>query len=235
MAALGINAGYLIMQILGIIILMILLINFAYNPILKILDERKSKIATGLENARQASVARDNAEMEAKNIIDEARAEAAKLRSEAMSAAEDTRKSVIVEANNEAATIRTRANEEAETRLNQALGSMRGQIAAISMAAANKVVGETIDEKRQRNIINDFFAKVPASVSSLQGSHAQVTSALPLTDAEAKAARSAIKAKNIVFKVNPDILGGLIVKIDDQIVDNSVIGQMGSMREAISG
>ena len=235
MAALGINLGYLIMQILGIIILMTLLINFAYNPILNILDERKSKIAKGLEDARQASIARDNAEMEAKRIIDEARSEAAKIRSEAVGSAEDTRKSVIVEANNEAATIRTRADEEAESRRNQALGDMRGQIAAISMAAANKIVGETMDEKRQRHIINDFFAKVPASVSSLSGTRAQVTSALPLTDAEEKAARGAIKAKNIDFKVNPDILGGLIVKVDDQIVDNSVAGQMSGMRESIAG
>lgn len=235
MEAIGINIGYLVMQIFGILILYTLLRQYLFGPIMNNLEKRKATIAKGLEDSRQASLALGNAESEAKRILDEARAEAAKIRSEAVARAEESRKAVITEANDEAMQIRTRANDEAEVSRNQALGDMRDKIAAISMAAANKIVGESMDETRQRSIINDFFAKVPPSVSTLTGSRAQITSALPLTDAEVKAATKALNVENIDFKVNPDILGGLIVKVDDQIVDNSVAGQMSGIRDILAG
>ena len=48
MEALGINIGYLIMQILGIFVLLMLLKGLAFGPILRVLDERKARIAQGL-------------------------------------------------------------------------------------------------------------------------------------------------------------------------------------------
>ncbi len=233
MEALGINLGYILMQLALFTILMLVLRNYLYNPILNAMESRKERIAKGLEDARQAAIARDNAEAEAKKILDDARSEAAKLRSDAVSGAEDSSKEIETAARNEARDILARANEEAEERRNSALADMRSQIASISIAAAQKLVGESLDEKRQHALIGDFFSKVPAGVSDLSGDSAEITSALPLTDAEKKSAAKAIKADEISYKVDPNILGGLIVKIGDQVVDSSVAGQMNGMREAL--
>ena len=70
MEALGINLGFILMQILLFIILMMVLRNYAYDPIINLLEERKAKIAKGLEDARQAAIARENADAEAKKILD---------------------------------------------------------------------------------------------------------------------------------------------------------------------
>lgn len=234
MAALGINPGYLLMQIFGILALLALLNRFAYGPILNILEERKARIAKGLEDARQAAVARDNAEAEAKNIIDAARAEAAKIRSDAVASAEESTKSIETNAREEARSILAKANTDAEGRRDAALADMRPQIAAIAIAAAQKVVGESLDEGRQRALINDFFSKIPAGVSTLSADEAVVTSALPLSDAEKAEAAKSIQASSISYKVDPNILGGVIVKVGDQVVDNSVAGQMSGMREALN-
>ena len=83
MEGLGINLGYLIMQIFLLIILVLLMKQFAYGPITRMLAERQARIAKGLEDARQAAIARDNADAEAKTVLDEARAEAAQIRSDA--------------------------------------------------------------------------------------------------------------------------------------------------------
>jgi len=233
MEALGINIGYLIMQILGITVLLLLLKGLAFGPILRVLDERKARIAKGLEDARQASIARDNADAEAKKILDAARAEAAKIRSDAAVQAEETASGIVARANADAKSVAAAAREDAEAERNRILADLRGQVAAIAIAAANKIVGESLDDTRQRALIADFFAKVPAGVSSMSGDKAVVTSALPLTEEEKKSAKAALRVADVTFNVNPAILGGLIVRVGDQVVDDSVAGQMSALRDSL--
>jgi F-type H+-transporting ATPase subunit b len=233
MAALGINIGYLIMQILGITILILLMKGLVYGPMIKTLEERKARIAKGLEDARQAAIARDNAEAESEKFKEAARAEANKIRQEASTTAEDTAKGIVAKANDDAKAIIANARVEAEGERNRILAELRNQVAAVSMAAANKLVGEAMDENRQRALLADFFAKVPDSVSSLSGTTAQVVSALPLTDDEQEQVKKSIKADSVEFKVDPSILGGLIVRVDDQVVDQSVASQMSALGESL--
>ncbi|MEM9773195.1 MAG: F0F1 ATP synthase subunit B [Chloroflexota bacterium] len=232
MAALGINIGYLIMQIAGIIILMSILNQFAYKPILNVLEQRKERIAKGLEDARQAAQARDNADSEARKILEEARAEAASIRSEAASAAEDSAKKIVADAGEEARKIKETAAADGEKERDRVLADLRSQVAAISMAAANRLVGEALDEKKQRSLISDFFSKVPDGITA-SGGVASITSALPLTDDELKQVKSSLKADSVEVSVDPDILGGLIVRVGDQIVDNSVASQMSGLASSL--
>jgi F-type H+-transporting ATPase subunit b len=233
MEALGINLGYLLTQILGITALLLILTAFVYKPMLRVLDERKARIAKGLEDARQASIARENADMEAKRILDEARAEAANARREAVVAAENAAKDVEVKAREDARAIIANAQAEATEERNRILADLRGQVAAISIAAANKLVGESLDEKRQHQLISDFFSRVPAQVSELQGDMAEVTSALPLTEVEKQAALKMLGARNVQFKVDPSILGGLVVRVGDRVVDDSVANRMNALQESL--
>lgn len=232
MEALGINIGYLVMQIAGIIVLVSLLNHFAYKPILNTLDQRKERIAKGIEDARQAAEARDSADAEARKILENARAEAARLRSEAATAAEDSAKKIVADAGEEARRIKEVAAADGEQERNRVLADLRSQVAAISMAAANRLVGETLDEKKQRSLISDFFSKVPEGVSAAGGT-ATVTSALPLTDDELAQVKSSLGADNVEVNVNPNILGGLIVRVGDQVVDSSVATQMSAMSNSM--
>lgn len=233
MEALGINVGYLIIQILSFVILMLALKGWLYTPILNVLEERKARIAKGLEDARQAAIARDNADAEAKKILDAARAEAATVRQEAAVQAEETAKGIVTKAEQEAKAIVANGRTDAEEERNRILAELRDQVAAIAIAAANKLVGEALDEDRQRSLIADFFSKVPADMAGVGGAAAEVTSALPLTDSEQANVKSMLKTDSVEFKVDPGILGGLIVRAGDQVVDNSVAGQMSALRDSV--
>lgn len=234
MEALGINLGYLLTQILGISALILLLTAFLYKPLLRVLDERKARIAKGLEDARQAAIARENADAEAKRILDEARMEASNIRREAVVAAEQAGKDVEHKAREDAKAIIANAQNDALEERNRILSELRGQVAAISIAAANKLVGESLDEKRQHELIGDFFSKVPAEVTSLKGEAAEITSALPLTDTEKDKAKKMLGAKDVDFKVDPSILGGLVVRVGDRIVDDSVANRMSALQESLN-
>ena len=233
MEGLGINLGFLLMQVFLIVILVLLMKQFAYGPIIRMLDERQARIAKGLEDARQAAIARDNADAEAKTVLDEARAEAAQIRSDATVQAEETAEGITSRANEQAKDIIAAAQDDAVEERNRILADLRGQVAGIAIAAANKLVGESLDEKRQRDIIAEFFSKVPADVAALSGESAVVTSALPLTDKEQSSIKKTLKVEDVSFKVDPGILGGIVIRVGDQVVDDSVASQMAGLSESL--
>ena len=244
MEALGLNLGYLIVQILNFIIIFLILSAFAYKPLLNLLNERRKRIAQGLEDAKIAAEARENAEQEAAEIIAKAQADAAERMRESTERAVAAEKEIIAEAEKESAKIQQDAVSEANQERERILAEVRGQIAALSMSAAQRLIGEALDEKRQRALIEEFFSGVKSGkVIVLEdfeatGASAEITSAVPLTDQEKDTIRKDIISKagsqTVSFRVDPAILGGLVVKIGDKVLDGSVSGKMENMRQSLS-
>lgn len=243
MEKLGINLGFLLFQIFNFAVLAVLLGMWAYKPIVNALENRKKKIAQGLEDARLAAEARANAEKEAAGILAEANARASQILAEANARAEAVAKEVRAAAEAEAAKARTAALAEVEAERNRILGELRGQVAALAIAAAQKLLGEALDEKRQHALLQEFFSglqkgKVAVLESAdFTGSAAEVTSALPLTADEQAAVKKNILdrvgAQAVSFRVDPSILGGLIVRVGDKVLDGSVAGRLEGLRQTL--
>jgi len=238
MEALGINLGLLIVQLIAFAIVFLTLNAWVYKPMLDMMESRKTKIAQGLEDARVAAEARANAEKEAAKVLAEAQAEAGKVVREATERAASAGKDVKAAAEAEAAKAREAAMGEAELERNRILGDLRGQVAALAIAAANKLVGEALDEKKQHALINEFFSgvnagKVVVLEGEMKGDSAQVTSALPLTSQEQDTVKKSVSAKEVSFKVDPSILGGLVIKVGDKVLDGSVAGKLEGLRQTL--
>ena len=217
---LGINAGFLIAQIINFLVIFGSLTFFLWRPLVNMLDQRSQKIQKGLEDAAVAANARKNAEAEAERIVAAAKADISKQIEEGRARGEDVRKQVEAEARTEADRIRNEARTAAAAERDQQLAALRGQVAAISIAAAQRLIGANLDEKRQQALLNDFFAKVPADAKGLAG-QVEVVSAMPLSAEEQAKVKSEIGAE-ASFSVDPSILGGLIVRSGDRVVDGSV-------------
>jgi len=240
MDKLGINLGFLLFQIFNFSVLAILLYAFAYKPIVKMLETRKQKIAQTNEDARVAADARANAEKEAAIVLADAQAEAGKIVREATDRATVAAKDVKSAAEAEAAKARESALAEVEGERNRILGDLRGQVAALSIAAAQKLIGASLDEKRQHALLGEFFSGVKSGKvivldeADFKGESAEVTSALPLTtDEEAilkKDLLAKVGAQAIAFRVDPSILSGLVIKVGDKVMDGSVAGQLEGLR-----
>jgi F-type H+-transporting ATPase subunit b len=244
MDKLGINLGFLLFQIFNFLILMILMYAFAYKPIVRMLENRRQKIAQGNEDARIAGEARANAEQEAARIVAEAQAKAAQTIREATERAEVAAKDVHAAAEAEAAKARDAAISEVGEERNRILGDIRGQVAALAIAAAQKLVGEALDEKRQHALINEFFSGVRSGKvvvmegSEIGGAAAEVTSALPLTTAEQETVKKDVLARmgkqaTVAFRVDPSILGGLVIRVGDKVLDGSVVAQLEGLRQSL--
>lgn len=242
MDKLGINLGFLIFQILNFSVLAVLLYAWAYGPILKMLEDRKNKIAQGLEDARIAAEARANAEKEAARIIAEAQGEAARRVGEASQRAEQAAAAVRAASEEEKARILKAAAEDAELERNRILGDLRPQAAALALAAAQQVIGGVLrkEESYARSLVDEFFSGIKADrVTMLEGmagggAAAEVTSALPLTEKEQSTVKKDLGAvSSISFRVDPDILGGLIIRVGDRIIDGSARGRLEGLRQAV--
>ena len=243
MEALGVNLGFFLFQVFNFVILVVLLYAWAYKPIINMLENRKRKIAQGLEDAQVAAEARSNAEKEAGKIISQAQAEAQQKVREATERAEAAAREVMAQAEADIARLRESALADAAQERDRILADVRGQIAALAMAAAQKLVGEALDEKRQHSLIEEFFSGVKAGkvvvleeAGDLSGPAAEVTSALPLTDDEKERVKQEVLTRlgggaMVSFRVDPSILGGLIVRVGDRLLDGSVSGQLEQLRQ----
>lgn len=245
MEKLGINLGFFIFQVLNVSVLMVLLRAFAYEPVLKMLADRKHKIAQGLEDARVAAEARANAEKEAAKIVSEAQSKAAGIVKEATERAEKVGGELKAAAEVELAKQREAAQVEAQVERERILGDLRGQVAALSIAAAQKLIGATLDEQRQHSLINEFFSGVKAGKvvvlegAVISGSSADVTSAVTLTAEEKEIVKKDVLSKlgnqaTVTFRVDPSILGGVVIKAGGKILDASVAGQLESLKQSLA-
>jgi len=242
--ALGINLGYLFVQILNFAIIFVVLRVWVYKPILGLLEKRRERIAQGLEDARVAAEARANAEKEAQAILGRAQADANQKVRESAERAEQVAREIHAAAEKDAAAVREAAAGEAEQARSAALGELRGQVAALAIAAAQKLIGETLDEKRQRHLVQEFFSGIKEGRvvvlegETLQGASAEVTSALPLTEAEQDTVRTQLAkplgaGAPLSFRVNPAILGGLVIRVGDKVIDGSVAGKLEGLRQSL--
>ncbi len=233
MEALGINPGMMLIWLIAFIMLYVLLTRFIYDPLTNVLNERRNRIAKGLEDAAAAARARENAEAEAEKILAQARSEAQKVIDEARGRGEDVAGTIEGEARQEAARIQYDAQNEAVAIRNAELGNLRDQVLNISVAVAGRILDENISKTKQKALVNSFITELPEGAKSVGGS-VEVVSAMPLTAAEQKQITSEVGADEAEFAVDPSILGGLIVRWAGGMVDGSVRSQLNALARSLN-
>ena len=230
---LGINPGFLLIQIIAFIVLYTLMTRFIYDPLVNVLNERRNRIAKGIEDAAAAAKARENAEAEAEKILAQARVEAQKVIDDARGRGEEVASSIEQEARSAAEKIESDAQAETVAVRNQQLGELRDQVLNISVAVAGRIIGENLDAKKQKSLVDGFIADLPEGAKGLSG-QVEVISAMPLTAAEQKKVTSSVGGDDVTFSVDPSILGGLIVRSADRVIDGSVRSNLNKMAQNLN-
>ena len=133
---------------------------FVWPPIVKALDERAAKIADGLAAADQAKTDLRLAEQRATGEMRKAREAANKLRA----GAERQGAQIIEEARAEAARIvaaaRTAAEGEAAVASQRAKEVLRDQVALLAVAGAERILRKEIDAARHAELLQQLKAEL---------------------------------------------------------------------------
>jgi F-type H+-transporting ATPase subunit b len=157
---LGINGPLLISQIVNFIILLLLLRVFLYRPILNMLEQRKERIAQSMKDAERVSAAAREAEQEKAKILETARREAQEIRAQATRDTERIAQEIRARAEQEAQEIRMKAQADAQTQAEATLANANKQIAELTIAATEKLLGHELAKKEeQERFVTEFLAQ----------------------------------------------------------------------------
>ena len=157
--ALGLNLPQLIAQIVNFFILLFILRLVLYKPVLRMLDERRQRIAEGLNAAEiaRAEAAQSQANMQAQ--LEEARKESQGV----IANAQEIANRIQAEAREQAARDRDAALERARTEIqlerDRAIAELRGEFADITVLAAERVIGQSLDKQAHQRIIDETLAE----------------------------------------------------------------------------
>ena len=162
MEALGISPLALLAQIVNFLLILFLLNRFLVGPIVRIIEERRARIDQGLHDAEQARNDREQADKERAAALHEARREASEILTRAQKVAQETRDADIAATKAELDRMRESAAADIEAEKQRALTDLRAEVVDLALAAAGKVVGETMTGERQRRLVEEFLTEAPA-------------------------------------------------------------------------
>lgn len=141
-------------------ILLLLGLKFAYPAVSKAMDDRSERIRADLAAAETAKQDAQAEQARYQASLGDAKGEANRIIEEARAAAESLRTERVAAADAEAAEIRARAAADAETAKVQALADLRGELTALAVGAAERVVGRNLDADAQRDLIDEYINQV---------------------------------------------------------------------------
>jgi F-type H+-transporting ATPase subunit b len=145
---------------LAFLIVLGVLMKFAFPALKKGLKDREDKIREDLESASRS---REEAETEAATYraqIGDARSEANVIVEEARADAERIRREVVARAETEAADIRERAQEDIRLAQERAMSDLRAQVTDLSIDLAERVVERNLDRDTQVALIDSYINSV---------------------------------------------------------------------------
>ncbi len=155
---LTINFFWVIVSALNFVVFLAIIWVFAFKPISTMLGDRQARIEQGLKDAEQARQDREHAEAERLAALQEARREASDILARAQKLVEESRETDIAATRQELERMRLRAERDIEAEKQRAIADLRAEVADLALAAAGRVVGETMTGDRQRRLVEEFLA-----------------------------------------------------------------------------
>jgi F-type H+-transporting ATPase subunit b len=156
---LGINPTFLLAQIVNFLVLWFILSRFLFPSVLKTLAERRNRIRDSLTEAERVKQETVATRADFERQVAEERRKAQEAIAQAARTAEEVREKIIAEAQTEADKMKTQARQEIGQEREQMLADLKRQVVDLAIMAANRVVGQTLDEKTQRQLIQDFMGQ----------------------------------------------------------------------------
>jgi len=150
----------LIGQSIAMIVFVWFSMKFIWPPIMNAIEERQTQIADGLAAAERGQQSLDKANAESEDVIDDARKQATTILDQAHARANE----IVAEGKADGVRERERqltaAQAEVEQEVNRAREELRGQVSAIAVASAEKILQREIDSKAHEDILSKLAAEL---------------------------------------------------------------------------
>jgi F-type H+-transporting ATPase subunit b len=161
--ALGIDPLRLVWQIVNFLLLLLLLQRLLFKPILRLMDNRATKIRESIDEAhRMQKLADEIREMNEKER-ETARRDAAEILDTARRMAEQYEASQKEEAHKEAERLIERARDEIQLERDRAISDVRRLAVNLAIDAAGKVIEQKLDRDQHVQLVERFLSETSAA------------------------------------------------------------------------
>ncbi len=143
----------LIGQLISFMIFVWICKQYVWPPIIKHMEDRQSKIASGLRDAERAEHELKIAKEKAQDYVVEAKAQAAKLIEQANKRSSQLIEDAKEKASVESKRIQEQAHAEVEKQKQQVKEELRGKVVALSILGAEKILEQQIDDQKHRQML----------------------------------------------------------------------------------
>jgi F-type H+-transporting ATPase subunit b len=150
----------LVTQVFNFLILFVLLKIFAFKPFMKMLDERRTKIEGAIKSAEKDRTEAETLLSDYKQQLAKARLEAQEIVDKANKLASEERDAQILATKNEIERMRKQAQEEIIREREQAVAQLHNEVAALSMAAASKIIAANMNSEANEKLVGEFIEKL---------------------------------------------------------------------------
>jgi F-type H+-transporting ATPase subunit b len=151
----GVKPILLIAQIVNFALLLFILQRFLYKPLLKVLADRKQKIADGLKNAEEIEKKLEQITAEREKRLKETAKETEGILKEATQMATKIIADAHTKAGNDVEKIFEKSKQSIEQEREKMRQEMRAELAGLVVAGLQIVTGKVLSEKDQKNILEE--------------------------------------------------------------------------------
>ncbi len=157
--ALGINLPQLIAQVANFVILLLILRFTLYKPVLRMLDQRRARIAEGLGAAEEARAEASDAQARIQAQLDEARGQGQEIVANAQQVAARLQEEARAQAERDREAAADRSRQEIQLERDRAIADLRAEFAEITVTAAERVIRQSLDGEAHQRIIEETLAE----------------------------------------------------------------------------
>ena len=147
-------------QTIAFVVFVWFCMKFVWPPIMAALNERKEKIAQGLEAAERGMQQQEQAAAQVQEKLSEAKQQASDIINQAQKRANE----IVEEAKGVAVTegerIKAAAQSEIDKEVNRAKEQLRAQVSTLVIAGAEKVLSKEIDASAHRTALDELASQI---------------------------------------------------------------------------
>jgi F-type H+-transporting ATPase subunit b len=158
--------GTVIVELITFLVMMAILARYVYPEVVKLAEARQRQVVDELKEAEKARAEAEARLAEAETKLNDARKTAQTVIDAASKSAEQLRQDLKQKAEEEAHRIRESTRKEIEAERLKAIQSVRNEVAGLVVAATEKVIGETLDVAKHKELIEKAIEEVASGNGS---------------------------------------------------------------------
>lgn len=152
--------GTVIVELITFLVMLAILARYVYPEIVRLAEARQRVVVEQLKEAEQSRADAEERLKEAEAKLADARKTAQSVIDAANKSGEQLRQELRQKAEEESRRTVEAARKEIEAERDEAVRSVRREVSELVVAATEKVIGETLDDDRQRKLIDKAIAEV---------------------------------------------------------------------------